>query len=117
LFFGGEGIIAENIRREQQKVVKYNHLVSNMVIFRNVVGMTDVLTGLREEGADITPEILAGLAPYRLQHINRFGDYTLDFTRKALSLNFDSRILPNASKTSRIFCCFLHEYLPTLLLA
>ena len=31
LFFGGDGIIAENIRHEQRKVVKYNQLVANMV--------------------------------------------------------------------------------------
>lgn len=29
LFFGGDGIIAENIRHEQHKVVKYNQLVAN----------------------------------------------------------------------------------------
>jgi TnpA family transposase len=32
LFFGGEGEIAENLRHEQLKIIKYNHLVANMVI-------------------------------------------------------------------------------------
>jgi len=43
LFFGGEGIIAENIRHEQRKVVKNNQLVANMVILYNVEKMTHVL--------------------------------------------------------------------------
>ncbi len=99
LFFGGEGIIAENIRHEQRKVVKYNHLVANMVILHNVVGMSRTLKALQEEGIPINQEILEGLAPYRLQHINRFGDYTLDFRRKVESLNADFRILEDETNT------------------
>ena len=96
LFFGGEGIIAENLRHEQRKVIKYNHLVANMVILHNVVGMSTVLKRLRQQGVEITPEVLAGLAPYRLEHINRFGDYVLDFGRKAGALTDDFRILEDA---------------------
>jgi hypothetical protein len=93
-FFGGEGIIAENIRHEQRKGIKYNHLVANMIILHNVVGMTRVLQELRDEGTEIRLEILAGLAPFRTAHINRFGDYTLDFRRKIGPLNFDATIIP-----------------------
>lgn len=96
-FFGGEGIIAENIRHEQRKVIKYNHLVANMVILHNVAGMTRVLKEIRDEGHEITPEVLAGLAPFRTAHINRFGDYTLDFRRKIGPLNFDAHIIPMES--------------------
>lgn len=32
LFFGGEGIIAENVRHEQRKIVKYNQLEQRMVL-------------------------------------------------------------------------------------
>lgn len=96
-FFGGEGIIAENIRHEQRKVIKYNHLVANMIILHNVVGMTRVLRELRDEGTEITPEILGGLAPFRTAHINRFGDYTLDFRRKIGPLDFDVSIFPMKS--------------------
>jgi len=35
LMFGGE-VIAENVRHEQRKVIKYNQLVANMVILYNV---------------------------------------------------------------------------------
>ena len=42
-FFGGSGIIAANLRHEQQKVVKYNHLVANMLILHNVEALSRVL--------------------------------------------------------------------------
>lgn len=40
LFFGGEGVIAENVRHEQRKAIKYNHLVANLVILHNVQEMS-----------------------------------------------------------------------------
>jgi len=93
LFFGGEGEIAENLRHEQCKVIKYNHLVANMIILHNVVGMSKALKRLQSDGVSINEEILSHLAPYRLQHINRFGDYVLDFRRKTEPLTSDFRIL------------------------
>ena len=99
IFFGGEGEIAENLRHEQRKVIKYNHLVANMVILHNVVGMSRVLKQLQAEGVLINQEILAGLAPYRLEHINRFGDYVLDFRRKVAVLADGFRILDVESET------------------
>jgi TnpA family transposase len=94
LFFGGEGIIAENIRHEQRKIIKYNHLVANMVILHNVVDMTHALNQIRREGTVITRQMAAGLGPFRLESINRFGDYTLDFRRKVEPVKFDTLIIP-----------------------
>jgi hypothetical protein len=71
-------------------VIKYHHLVANMIILHNVVGITRVLQALRDEGTEITLEILAGLTPFRTAHINRFGDYSLDFRRKIGPLNFEA---------------------------
>lgn len=88
LFFGGEGIIAENIRHEQRKVVKYNQLVANMVILHNVQGMTRVLKDLQAKGFPLTEELLRGTAPYRREHINRFGEYPLDLDRPVLPMNY-----------------------------
>ncbi|OWW18699.1 Tn3 family transposase [Noviherbaspirillum denitrificans] len=82
-FFGGDGIIAENIRHEQRKVIKYNHLVANMIILHNVQKMTRLLKRLQEKGFVLTEEVLKGLAPYRRSHINRFGEYMLDLERPA----------------------------------
>jgi TnpA family transposase len=77
LFFGSDGVIADNVRHEQRKIIKYNHLVANMVILHNVEGMTRAIKKLQSEGIEITHEILCALSPYRTHHINRFGDYTL----------------------------------------
>lgn len=99
-FFGGGGIIAENIRHEQRKLVKYNHLVVNLVILHNVHNMTIVLRGLQEEGVTINPEVLAGLSPYRTAHINRFGEYTLDFGREIMPMDYVSKIINDASEDS-----------------
>jgi hypothetical protein len=50
LFFGGEGLIAENDRDQQRELIKYNHLVANCLIFHNVQAQTRVLRQLAEEG-------------------------------------------------------------------
>jgi len=93
LFFGGEGIIAENIQHEQRKVIKYNQLVANLVILHNVDAMTRILKILQKEGHPIDAEILAGLSPYRTEHINRFGDYTLNLDRKIRPMDFKIKLL------------------------
>lgn len=89
LFFGGDGIIAENIRHEQRKVIKYNHLVANMVILHNVHQMTKVLKAMQNEGYALNEQLLNGLAPYRKHHINRFGEYPLDLDREVEPMNYN----------------------------
>ena len=89
LFFGGEGIIAENIRHEQRKVIKYNHLVANMVILHNVQQMTQILKNLENDAYALNDAVLKGLAPYRRQHINRFGEYSLELDREVEPLNYN----------------------------
>jgi TnpA family transposase len=77
--FGGDGVIRQNNREEQRKIIRYNHLVANLVVFHNVVSMTRVLQDLIDEGYPVTPEILAHLSPYKRDHLNRFGHYDLHF--------------------------------------
>jgi len=81
LHFANDGIIAENIRHEQRKVVKYNHLVANMVILHNVHTMSRTLKVLQEQGVPLSEELLNRLSPYRREHINRLGHYSLDLDR------------------------------------
>jgi hypothetical protein len=92
-FFGGQGIIAENLRHEQEKIIGYNHLVANMVILHNVGHRSRAINQLQMEGHTFTPEVLAGLSPYRTAHINRFGDYTVDLTRPVLPHDAGRRLL------------------------
>jgi TnpA family transposase len=89
LAFGGEGIIASNDREQQRKIIKYNHLVANCVIFYNVFAMSRVLQELAQEGHLFTDEVLAALSPYKTEHINRFGQYQLDLTRIPPTLTYD----------------------------
>ncbi|CAB3722588.1 Tn3 family transposase ISPa43 [Paraburkholderia phenoliruptrix] len=81
LMFGGEGVIAENVRHEQRKVIKYNHLVANIVILYNVQWMSRKLKELQAKGHPVDAEVLKVLSPYRREHINWFGDYLLDLLR------------------------------------
>jgi hypothetical protein len=81
LFFGGQGIIAENRRDEQRKIIKYNHLVGNLVIFHNVVHMTKILHQLTAEGQRINPAVLTVVRPYLISHVNRFGHFPLNTER------------------------------------
>jgi TnpA family transposase len=82
VFFGGEGVITENSRDEQRKVIKYNHLVANCLIFHNVCSLTRVIGQLQDEGEDVPEAALACISPYLTEHINRFVDYVLNMNRK-----------------------------------
>lgn len=93
LFFGNQDVIAENIRYEQRKVVEYNQLVANLTILHNVEAMTSELKQMQKEGLPITEEILADLAPYRTEHINRYGDYTLNLEQKGRLMNYKIKII------------------------
>ena len=86
-------LIAQNDRLEQRKVVKYNHLVANCVIFYNVYNISIAIEKLIKEGHKIDSDILAILSPYINQHINRFGRYSLDKERVAPDLNFNIDVL------------------------
>ena len=79
--FGESGLVAEGVRDEQRKLIKYNHLAANLLIFHTLVSMTRGLENLTAEGVIFTDAALAGLSPYQTEHINRFGNYTLDFAR------------------------------------
>ena len=97
--FGSSGLATAAERDEQRKMVKYNHLVANLLIFHTVVGMTRALDGLAADGygAAITPEALAGTSPYPNEHLNRFGSYELDLSKPPAPLPFElpARLRPS----------------------
>jgi len=92
VFFGGEGVITENDPEEQEKRIKYKDLVSNVIIFQNVVDMRFALRQLRQEGYDVTREDVAALGPYITRHIKRFGDYIVDLTKVPVPLESDMSV-------------------------
>lgn len=63
---------------QQEKVIKYNELVTNAIIFQNVVDITAILRELKREGYMIDSEDVRFMSPYLISHIKRFGDYIID---------------------------------------
>lgn len=78
LYFGGEEKIWENDPEDQEKAIKYNTLIADMVIFQNVIDQTRAIQGLLDQGFQITAEELKALSPYLTKHIKRFGEYVID---------------------------------------
>ena len=60
-----------------------------MILLYNVDGMTRVFNDLIKEGYEITDELIDAFAPYRLEHINRFGSYSNDHQRELLPLQYN----------------------------
>ncbi len=79
--FGGDSVIAENTRDEQRKFIKYNHLVANLLVFHNIVTLSRAFDRLQADGLKASAQAMAALTPYQTEHINRFGNYTVNFSR------------------------------------
>lgn len=79
--FGDGGVISDNLRFNQRKIIKFNHLVVNMLIFHTVVHQTKAVNKLKSQEVEIPTEILSGIAPYWTEHINRFGAFHLNMEK------------------------------------
>ncbi len=86
--FGNRGTIGATSRDEQRKIIKYGHLVANILIFMNVHDQSKIMHELIQEGHVITKEQAACMAPYRKDNINRFGAYFLDELRGIMTIDF-----------------------------
>ena len=91
--FANRGIIRENLRHEQVKIIKYNHLVANLIILYNTQEMTRVIRQLQQEGHDIKRETICLFAPYRNGHINRLGSYSLNLDIEIEPLIIDFQLI------------------------
>jgi hypothetical protein len=74
--FGNRVVIADYDPIEQEKAMKFNALLTNAVIFHNVLDIAEIVRQLLEERREIDPEDLAHISPYLTEHINRFGEYS-----------------------------------------
>lgn len=81
LFFGNNGVIRHNDRFEQEKIIKYHHLVSNLVMLYNVHHMGKALEKLKQEGFPLIEEDIKHLSPYQKFAINLLGYYQLNLNR------------------------------------
>ncbi len=77
LRFGHEAI-ERNDPAEQEKIIKFNTLLANCVIFHTALDMTAVLRQLAKEGWPVTPAAAVALSPYIRKRIKRFGEYATD---------------------------------------
>lgn len=78
LGFGNSGVLADNDPDEQEKLLKFNTLLANLVIFHNAIDIMNAVRYLVADGWSITADQLAGVAPYLRAHISRFGAYATD---------------------------------------
>lgn len=78
LAFGNNGVLADNDPVEQEKLIKLNTLLANLVIFHNALDIMDVVRQLVAEGWLVTAEQLGAMSPYLRAHIRRFGAYATD---------------------------------------
>ncbi len=79
LNFGGEGVIDTLDPVEQEKHLKYNHLVENAAAIQNVIDLTPAVRALQADAYIIHRDDLAQLSPYQTRR-QRFGDYTLSLS-------------------------------------
>ncbi len=63
----------------------------------NVDEMTRVFNQLIEEGYEITAEMIMAFAPYRTEHINRFGSYDSEVQREVLPLQHSLNLKANSN--------------------
>ncbi|WP_181009219.1 Tn3 family transposase [Streptomyces sp. SM11] len=74
--FGNRGVIVDNDPVEQEKAMKFNVLLTNVVIFHNALDIAEIVRQLLEEGWTTEQDDLARISPYPTEHINRFGEYS-----------------------------------------
>ena len=89
LFFANGGKIPANLKHEQSKIVKYNHLLANFAILYNVNAMTEVFNQMRSEGHNITRDHMAAFSPYHTEHLGRLGSFELDLTKQVKPMTFE----------------------------
>ncbi|NEV65410.1 transposase [Thiorhodococcus minor] len=78
---------------------KYMDLVANAVMLNNVADMTEVISGMIDEGLPVTPELVSRLSPCTRDHIRRFGQYALDMDEHPAALR--PRALPIFAATEK----------------
>ncbi|MBN6056725.1 transposase, partial [Nonomuraea sp. RK-328] len=79
LMFGGK-LIGHNDPDHQEKVVKFNELIANCVIYSTACDITDAANDIAAEGRPVDLDDLATVSPYITHTVRRFGNWTLDLT-------------------------------------
>ena len=56
--------------------------MANLDNLHNVNAMSKAVNRLKKKGVEITREMLSGLSPYRNEHINLLGDYSINMSKR-----------------------------------
>lgn len=79
LMFGGK-LIGHNDPDHEEKVVKFNELIADCVIYSTACDITDAANDIAAEGRPVDLDDLATVSPYITNTVRRFGNWTLDLT-------------------------------------
>ena len=78
--FGDDDTIRENDPENQEKIIKYNHLLANAVILQNAVDLENAIKSLAKKGVTISTDAQKGMSPYVTGHLKRFGPISVDLS-------------------------------------
>ncbi|GAA1626543.1 Tn3 family transposase [Nonomuraea maheshkhaliensis] len=96
LMFGGK-LIGHNDPDYQEKIIKFNELLANCVIYSTACDLTDAANAIAAEGRPVDPDDLATISPYITHVIRRFGNWILNLTPPTVAptthLDLESRVL------------------------
>ncbi|TDC50519.1 DUF4158 domain-containing protein [Actinomadura sp. KC345] len=96
LMFGGK-LIGHNDPDHQEKVVKFNELIANCVIYSTACDITDAANDVAAEGQSVDLDDLATVSPYITHTVRRFGNWALNLTppdqAPATRLDLEPRVL------------------------
>ena len=73
-------LIGHNNPDYQEKVVKFNELLANCVMYSTACDITDAANDIAAEGERVDPADLATISPYITHTVRRFGNWTLNLT-------------------------------------
>ncbi|WP_248958473.1 Tn3 family transposase [Sphaerisporangium perillae] len=79
LMFGGK-LIGHNDPDYQEKVIKFNELLANCVMYSTALDITDSANEIAAEGQPVDLDDLATVSPYITHTVRRFGNWTLNLT-------------------------------------
>ena len=87
--FGDGGVIQDNMAANQKKILRFGHLLANMLVFHTAASQTKAINKLRGEGVEIPDQVLADLSPYWTENINRYGMFELNTNRAIEEIEYD----------------------------
>ncbi|MEV4374847.1 transposase [Nonomuraea sp. NPDC049637] len=96
LMFGGK-LIGHNDPDYHEKIIKFNELLANCVIYSTACDITDSANAIAAEGRPVDPDDLATISPYITHVIRRFGNWILNLNppvaEPTTRLDLESRVL------------------------